>query len=109
MPVKGGRHTYLYVLMDVGEMFHDSGEVAAEVQAEREEVRNDQYATNAGFGKTGDGFTQVGVVRLQEGHLGALELAGARCRTGDCPDGLVGGMNTRSVGEDDDARTHAVP
>ena len=74
MAVERRSDAYLYSFMDVREVFHDSGEVPAQVQAQRQEVRNDQNARDAGLGQTGYNFTQVGVVRFEEGHFDPFEL-----------------------------------
>jgi hypothetical protein len=88
---------------------HNCGQVALQVGSQREEVRNDEDADDAAFGQTHNSAFEVWLAEFEECRLYMRERTGARQFSGYRADRLVGGLDARAMGEDDDPRAHALP
>ena len=97
--------TDFQALVDQGDPFGDLGEIAFHMEAERKEVGDDDQSSDALGGQAGGGGVEVGIAEFQEGGDDAgVDGRGERGRHGS--DGLIGGFDPGTMGENDDAVGH---
>ena len=105
MSVERRRNPDLQILVSLGELLHDGGQVALQVNPQGEEVRDHQDAARAGIRQMRHGLGQAGP-GFQKGRLHAVESAGGGCRFRHGSYRFVGGWDAGSVRKDDNSRIH---
>jgi len=85
---------------------NNAGQVAVHVQAQSQEIREDDDPVDSGCGKPAGSSFQAGISEFKEGGNN-VGVAGCNSKIG-CygPHRLVGGLDPRAVGEDDYTRPH---
>src|SRR5579864_329266 len=95
-------HANLHTFMDALEAADDVWQVALEMDAEGQKIRDDDHALCAlGY----DRFERTGEIRtalVEEGSLHQVERSLGPDATGNLPHRIVGGFDTRSMSEDHD-------
>src|ERR1017187_308223 len=94
--------------MFLGDTPDKGGQVPLQVQAGSEEVGDDDDALHETSDQQICGFFQTGTAEFQEGGFDDRGVARACEVGGGHTDGLVGRLDSGSVGEDDDSRRHAL-
>ena len=88
--------------------FDYGGQIALQVQPQRQEVWDDDDPPGAALDEPRDCVIERRMDRLQEANFdGEITCLGGRFRDG--PHGRVGGLHARAVGKDYNAGNHAEP
>ena len=98
----------LYLLVFVGDILDEHGQVSLQVGAWSEKVGDDDDLPHAPGDQEVGGLLETGTPKFKEGRLDHRVIARTRelrCRRAD---GLVGRFDSGAVGEDDDPGSHAL-
>lgn len=92
MAVEGRGNPDLQVSVLSGQISNHRGQIALEVNAEREEIRNNQDPVYAASGKTADRLGESGFC-FQEGDLHLVEISSSGRSSSDLEDSLISRVN----------------
>ena len=106
MSIEWRCHTKFDVRRSRGDAADEGGQVALQVNAESEEVRNHGDAVNAGRGKNCYSLFESGMREFEERDFEATDSS-LECSLGrDLTNRLIGGLHAGAVSEEDDAGAH---
>ena len=106
MAFERGGHADLDDRMRLLGVRNEPRQVSFQVEAEGEEIGEDNDLGDAAIGESGDGAGQVGLAEFEESRLDVAEGAHFCEVTGDGANAFVGGFDTRAVGENNQAGGH---
>ena len=109
MPVEGRRNVNRYTFMDAGKLFHDARQVTLQMNAKREEIRQNNDAFRTPRDQIGNGLRQVRRGAFQKSRLDQRIAALAGHLFRDRANGIIRARHARSVSEDDQPSPQAPP
>ena len=103
MAVERWRYPDLQAFVSAGDTLGNPGQVAFHVDAQGQEIREDDEAVDSQTHQTGGCRFQVGLPEFQEGSFHAGGRICAREASGDGAHGFIGRFDAGTVSENDDA------
>src|SRR5579862_3334784 len=101
-------HSNLQLIVFIGDLRGNPGQVTLQMQAQGQEVGDDDELAYAFGGKLDNGALQIRLAQLQEGslHMGKAALPGDFRR--DFSYGLISGLDPRTVRKNNDSGSHTL-